>query len=708
MKYKKILGILGILSSYNLLALEGYIKTGVELETKFSPRVEDEANNIDAAKFRYEKLSYNLKLFDGEISLKDYGLKLGTTIKSSRENSKLNDWDNDIKNIYKDDRTKNHDFMAKFYVSHEKDIYDLKLNTDLVYYLDDLASNRYLNEKTGEIVDLDRKAEYVEEDGKKEALGNFKLDTKLKGKIGENDINLGFGYKANQFDRFDKDESYLKTNVELKSKLFEGLNLELAHNFNYDLYFSNNKFNPFTTDLDTFPDFMGGNYVDKIDQDAKFELKYEEKAETLQEYGLLGNLKVNTFLVGGENKTNKITTVYNEYEPNVSIYFNKAFDKELKLKTSLNNDFKFRHTIYYPQNETRELITDLWASYKPGIKFDLAFDREYGENKKLSTNTYLGYKSILTIAPFVTNGEYIGHETEIGNKSKYEYEFSKENNLVINSDINFKLEIQNKTLNPSTGNLNFDITWKDKLYEKLNLEAKLENKLTVKTEKRTLNADNFKEEIKASLSSEYQINDNLKLKNNLSLENETVINYHLMNKIIEIGEYTLNGKEMPKTEARLLYNGRFIPLTILNRIVLNNNLTYEKDIDDKLKLNFDLALNGEIEAFALRHEKQYHYNNRSEKLTSDKELLKISDYRETKWNIGAKLELDPTLSLEYKLKENLLFKTKFGAKLEFSRNVRNIIKDKIRPDDGLYGAMDKQFGFKKLVPSIALNLEYKW
>ena len=90
---KKIMLIASLLSCYNLIAqTDASIKTGIELNPEFAPRLENQEKNIYASDFTFDKLGYNLKLLDLNINMKDYGLTLGTTVKSQRNNIMLNDW----------------------------------------------------------------------------------------------------------------------------------------------------------------------------------------------------------------------------------------------------------------------------------------------------------------------------------------------------------------------------------------------------------------------------------------------------------------------------------------------------------------------------------------------------------------------------------------------------------------------------------------
>ena len=184
---KKTLILIGILSSYSVFALEGSINTGIKLSPEFSPLVEDKANGIDGKAFRYEKSAYDAKLLDLNLKFKEIGLELGAALKSSRSDAKISDWDGDNsdESHYVDKREKDHDVMAKIYGKYASPVfYGLKNETDFTYYVDNFWQIRSRDSKeSSEIKDSGRYAEYIEEDGTKQALGNMVLNTKLSGKV---------------------------------------------------------------------------------------------------------------------------------------------------------------------------------------------------------------------------------------------------------------------------------------------------------------------------------------------------------------------------------------------------------------------------------------------------------------------------------------------------------------------------------------------
>ena len=207
---KKIMLIASLLSCYNLIAqTDASIKTGIELNPEFAPRLENQEKNIYASDFTFDKLGYNLKLLDLNINMKDYGLTLGTTVKSQRNNIMLNDWDGDTtdKSYDKDTRVRNHDLGIKLSAKYTSpEFYGLKSTTEFKYYVDDLVNSRSINKDSKQIEDTEKPAEFIEDDGAKERLGNTIIRSDLNGKLLDKvDLDANIEYKANQLIRFDKD-----------------------------------------------------------------------------------------------------------------------------------------------------------------------------------------------------------------------------------------------------------------------------------------------------------------------------------------------------------------------------------------------------------------------------------------------------------------------------------------------------------------------
>lgn len=83
-----------------------------------------------------------------------------------------------------------------------------------------------------------------------------------------------FKYKANNLVIFDKDESYLKTNLNITQPIGKNTKLSLKHNFDFDLYHSNIKFDAFDNHLNEYPDYILGHYLYFFKQEANVGLKH--------------------------------------------------------------------------------------------------------------------------------------------------------------------------------------------------------------------------------------------------------------------------------------------------------------------------------------------------------------------------------------------------------------------------------------------------
>ncbi|CAM3479693.1 hypothetical protein [Pseudostreptobacillus hongkongensis] len=698
--------ILASLVGLNLFAMEGKLETGINVEPVFSNRVGDKENNIDASPFRYERTKYDLKLLDLSLNFKEQGINLGTTLKSSRENSILNDWNYNVKDSETKKRMKSHDIMAKIYANYESpEFYGLKSKTDLTYYVDNLIGQREIDKDKAIVKDYEIPSEYIEKDkdGKlvRNALGNMIFKTSLVGDIKESKTKLdtSIEYKANQFGRFDKDESYFKTNIKVDQEL-DKVKLNASHNLDWDLHFGSKPFDPFNTDLDSFPDFMSGNYVNRLKQDANVGLNYEA-----QGYNLNTDLKLNvdSFFVGGENKTNKVEVVYNVYKPELSFSVEKELKEGLKLRPEINNKFEIRDARY-----SNISVQDRWGSYKPELKLGLDYTKTYEENN-IEYKGNISYGPQMTIIPFVTKGSHIKHEIKTENNVKGKYVLNKDTTFNGESNLSLNLPYQNNTIQPIEFKFKVDGSVEHKVNEKLSLTGKLTNDITIKSQNRVLNPDNFTEVFKASLEGKYIILDKEKEKLNLSskLTNDLAIIYDYYIKT-EKKEAGVNKVDIPYERKIAYLSGNFVPLVIHNVLSLDTKLDYEKELKEGLRLKSGLDVNTKLDLFALRAEKMYHYKELDSELKEGEEKPQLSDYRTRRYNIGGSIEVKPRVSLEYDILSNLKLNAGLNTSLLFERKVFNKIVDDKRPDNGLYGAIDKEFKFKKLVPSINLGLEYRW
>ena len=199
---KKTFLLLASLITCAGFAHEGYVKTGIKVETEFIPRTKNEEKKIDESKFSYNKVMYDVNIIDFNMKFKKLGLDFGGVIKSRRNNLELNDWDNDKKHTEDSgSHEKNHDLMSKMYLTYESpEFFGLKSKTKIAYYPD-----KDMFKKDNKIL-----SEYIENENEKQIAGNFLFDTNLSGKINNKiNFNTNFKYKANQLAIFDKDEAYI-------------------------------------------------------------------------------------------------------------------------------------------------------------------------------------------------------------------------------------------------------------------------------------------------------------------------------------------------------------------------------------------------------------------------------------------------------------------------------------------------------------------
>ena len=197
----------------------------------------------------------------------------------------------------------------------------------------------------------------------------------------------------------------------------------------------------------------------------------------------------------------------------------------------------------------------------------------------------------------------------------------------------------------------------------------------------------------------------LDLTGKLGFENREQFNHFIKTEKKKVGEKEV---DIPLTKKIWYLGGESFPLYMINRVKFGLGADYEKKINDKLKLEAKIDVDSKLEFFALRSEKLFTYKNTENYRKSNKEKPQISDYRTTRWNIGGEIKTIGTVGIDYAVTNNLNLKGKLNSKLEFAREVINKINDDTRPDKDSFGWIDKSFGFKKFVPSVEFNLEYKW
>lgn len=709
MKYRKLFTALGLLVTMNALANEATISSGIKLEPNFTPRKSDESKDIKSSDFDYTKTSYEVEALNLNVNLNDLGLKLGAIVRSSRLDSKINDWDGD-KEVDLTKKQKNHDLAAKLFAEYTKsDIYGLTSTTKLTYYLDDITAKR--TSKDGVITEQGSISAYKKET-EEEVLGNVLLDTNLKGKFNltNTDVDASLKYKANQLDRFDKDEAYLKTNIDLKQDFTENLKGSFKHNFDYDLDFSSKIFDPETTTLTEYPDFFNRNYVEKRNQNIESTLGYTNND---LKYGLNTKLDIESYLVRGEYLKSAPRVLYDTYEPSITLSVEKSLNSEFKLRPEIVNDFKIREAIFMPQTEENYVNKFRWAAYMPKLKLAYEYDSKNGEENTLKTSGNIYYGMDMTLEPFTTKSKHFRHIYGFENKTELKHKFDEKLSLEGNLDTNLRAPILNGELNPINFKFNVNTKLKYILDDKTTLNAELDNKTSIKSIYRILNPDNFTEELKLSLGGEYKffetkVEDKIKEKLTLSSKLEERIKIGFEYYLEDIEKLATDSLVDSEYNKKIVYSMNSAPLYIENTLSLNTALNYEKEVNDKLKITSGAKLNANLDLLALRIEKLYHYKSFEKDLEEGKVKPEVMDYRNFRVNVGGKIEFIPEITFDYNVLNNLNVKTKLASKLEFSREVISKIKDSKRPDNGLYAPIDKEFKFRKLVPSIELGIEYKW
>lgn len=674
------------------------VKTGGNVDLNFTPRKEDVSKEIEAKKIRFENLSYNLNLLKLNVDLKDYGLGINFDLKSSRKNHNKNDWDNsDIKILDRENnavlrKENNHDFQGKLSVDYKSPkFYGLEFNQNLTYYLDNLT----------DLKDYYTLSEYVDEEGNKNRTGNVILKSSLKGTFDEakTDVDLSLEYKSNRLVNFTKDESYLKTNLKLAQPIYD-YKLTLNHSLDYDLKFANTKFDTFNNDLSSYPDFIHGRYIDRYKQKAGIKLNKEDNT------GVIAGIssEFDTFVIGGYNKESKMVAIWNKISPKLEFGVAKKID-DVILTPMVYLESEIQDTKYYPQTDKQILSRETRANLIPKVELGVVYDKKFSEDRTLKQSTKVSYSPKLLVYPYITDASSIEHTYKLEEKLDFKYKVNDNLTTKLKLDSDVSLPIHKKELKQVKAKIDLDLDLEYKLSEKLDLSAKLTNKLNLTSKEKVLNPDNFTENANLELKLNYNILDNLKYSVKAVADSKSSFNYFMTeDKSLDPSKNTVSAND----KKSLIYNGKAVPITILNTFELNNSLDYSKKLNEKTKLNTGLDVNTKLEMFALKPIKYSNYKNTSEFADDGKQVPLLSTDREIKYNIGGKVDVAPKVDVEYSILDNLVLKSGVKANLIFEREVVNKIEDSTRPDDGLYGFIDKKFTFKKLVPSINLELEYKW
>lgn len=712
MKHKKVLLLASLFSAINLFALEGTVSTGSNFEAEISPQSENKSVGIKAQPMVFKRVGYDAKLVGLELNFKEVGLKLGATLKSKRKDLRLNDWDEDSEKDIKK-RSKNHDLMAKLNLVYESpEFYGLKSTTEVKYYVDDLFSSRIKNHDTNTVVDdynsLYHPSEYIEDDGSKERAGNVIISEKVSGNIkGTNtELDLGIDYKANQLYRFDKDESYLKMNANVKSKLTDNNSLEFNYTYDQDLNLSSKKYKGTSEKLNEYPDFIENKYVDLIKQTAS--LKSNNKLEKDVDLNLALELETKHLLISESNSPKQVYVSWDKLDPKIKIELVKKLNSYLSAKLNVDNNFKIGLTNY---REDVPLKDDVWAAYVPEYTVGLLYNQKLdGELEREYSNDFnFGYNPNITVSPFVTQSKNIKHKVILKDKFSVKHEIIKGIKLSASGSADFEIPVSRGFNENINSNLTAKVGVDAKVDDKTNVTASLEDKFQSKSEQKILNPDDLSNAItfitkvnRKILKDEKQ---DLNFVSDFNVSSKTSYEYYTENEPKVVAEKEVGSNEKNKFEKpEGFYRGYASPIVSINTISLKNKISYENKLKSNLKLVAEGQVNAEIKTLYLKTKKLANIT----KVDDDKMIPLLSSYRETNVNVGGKLEFVPSVKIEYSPLDKLSLTAGLKTVLTFERNVVNKIDDENRVDNGQYAEIDKNFKFKSLVPTVSLGLEYKW
>lgn len=711
MKNKKILFILTAISSINLLAMEGKISTNSDFTFNFSPLLEDEEKDIEYKSVDFKNLTYNTKILDLELNFNEIGLQLGSTLKSKREDIRLNDYDF---NTFKDGTVKknsgNHDIMPKLYLGYNKNFNDLTFKTDIKYYVDNFWNNhRKINKETNEVTELSIPYYYLEEDNSKEELGNTIIKASLDGKIKNTEIGLNLDYKANNLVNFNIKESYFKLNSLINSKLNDFL-ISAKYDLNLDLDISAKPFDTFDTDLKEYPDFMDGNYIERLIQNMSAKIEYD--SSTIKDFSVIGEISsdIDMIFVKGEHPKSRINFIWTKANPKLEVKLNKKVHNNVTISPAFVNLFSIKSSNYINKEGSKKTVEEIVKlAYKPELNFSVKYDNKITDDEKYFNEFTIGYNPVMTLTPELTPINEVEHNIKLADNFLVEYKFFDKLKLKSQLDTEVKIPVVNKLNGNIDSKLKLDTSLNYQINDKMKYDISLVNDLKSKSEAKLLNPDTLQNKIELKNEFDYKIleneKENLNYNAEFSLSNSTSFDFYIENEDKELNEEnTVLLKDAVKNRSRI-YSGRYEFTASINRFNYNNNIEYKRKINNKLDIVSNLSLNTAINMLAVKSQKVYNFTREIE---NDKEKPVLSNYREVNWNLGGKIEIIPNIKFNIKPIEKLDLEIGLGSKILFERKVLNVIENEYRKDDGKFGEIDKYFGFKKLEPKISIMLMYKW
>lgn len=635
-----------IFSLFSINAMSSTFESGLDLDFNFKPKE--------------NKISHKLVLGDLKYEI-NKNIKFNAKFITQRDNIYMSDNNNFS---FKKNERYNHDIMGKLNLNLKYDISkELKVKGDVTYYLDDFSKEH-------------DKFEYL--DGNEKAnLGDIILNSSIEGKKEKLEYEVGAEYKSRNLFLFNNKESYFKFDTKVSSKFLENddLKLESSYSFFVDLDLINRPFDPLNTDFDEFPDYMAGDRVTYLKNDLKLLTDYKENEISLE-------LNHYAFLTQSDLKS-KYKTMYNVSDINLKYLREFKFKEDLKLSGYLENKFQIKDA-YYIADEGRNNVRELSADYHPKLGLSL----NYGKSE-LS----LSYGPSFLIAPDTSTSSMIPHEFELTNKVDYSNEKLKVKN---NTKIEYRYRRATEEGYPAKVNNFLDLNYKDKIRDNLSYELGFKNLIDLNTQKKLKFVDKLNIQNKLSFKLKYNILKDLDLTTELTAKNLEDFNYVLRTK----------NKKLDNSDANESY-GTFILTAMENILSLNTDLSYKKELNEKLTLNTGLDFDLSLETLLLRSEKMYSYTSNSENTEEKIEPL-LSDDIHKRFNVGGKVESNVKLGIEYKILKGLSFNAlgSLGVKLE--KKVIDKVVDEYRPDKGQYARIDKDFKYKGTNLGIKLGIKYEW
>lgn len=676
---KKYKLLLLTLISINTFALSGEINTGISFKTNIS-------RNYDINKdyLKFESTNLNLNLYDLKLKINN-NFDIFTKFRTQRKDITISDLDNS--DIDKDKR-EYHDIMPKIGVNMNFDIYDkLKSKTSLIYYIDDFWNTR--NKKKGLVYD-EYKSVYID-GNEKEALGNIIINQKFNGSIKDVKFDFEAEYKANQLRRFNKDKSYFKIETSSSGKINDNLELSGKYNFNIDLNLMSKPFDPLKVDFDEFPDYLTGDYVTYYKQDGELKLDYTfSKNNTL-----ISKFNFDHFAFYSRSNTydSRYKTFYDAVDPSISLGIkSEVLNKEnntINLTNTLISEINYRNSIYKGQDGRNDRVEkSLALSPKISTNINHIYNKD-----TISSNLEVEfiYSPKFLVLPYITTTSNMVHTIEENLNYNFKYTLSNTNKFELDMKNKFKEVLEYNEVPKINIDSNFDLKYENKINDKLEVKTLIQQKLIANTHKK-MRLDKLSEKFKLQNTTIYSIFDNLKYENNFEFSNNSNFNY------------VLRTSSKPKDKESSKKYGVFVRTDMINSLSLGNKLVFDKKINNVI-LKPGIAINLKLDFLNLRNEKLYNYTRDIENY---KETPILDTELKSKTNIGGKIEIIPNFEIIYTPIEKLEIKSNIGLSTLFERKVINIIDNEDRPDNKFYGAIDKKFDFRAIIPNLDINLKYSW